>query len=484
MSNQKTGGSSNAKGRPRRTRWGQSAAGALASAALTLTGVAGSVAVAASSPPSVPTTTPPASPAVPTVSPSITTGQDPKALLAKALALLDAETQAPAAQPTISSLRSNVTADAVAAAQAQTAAAAADTRSVSAAAASDTERANASSLQTALRQATLSLYMSGSSIAFPTAGLTGGDEMNAAVVGAQIALSPKGILAAHQRAVATALAAANQAQAAQSAAHDASVKVDQAMAASSAQGGQFQSQVATLPPPAASALTAEQAVLSQQAGQTLRTTNALQFTPTAPLPPPVATTAVALNWIFSELGKTYVYGATGPDTFDCSGLTQFVWNKAGVTTPRVAADQDAWSVPVPLSELKPGDLVFYGTTDIHHEGMYIGGGLMINAPHTGDVVRVSPVFYADLAGFGRAHGPDVPVPSHAIPTPATPATPAVVSTAGTVPSQAVPPPGAPAVIGPPTTAGPTMTTSVPTTSTTIPSRTTTTRSSSSTSVSH
>ncbi len=471
MSRQKTGGSSNAKGRPRRTRWGQSAAGVLASAALTLTGVAGSVAVAASSPPSVPTTTPPASPAVPTVSPSITAGQDPKALLAKALALLDAETQSPAAQPTISSLRSNVTADAVTAAQAQ------------AAAAADTERTNASSLQTALRQATVSLYMSGSSLAFPMASLSG-DEMNAAVVGAQIALSPKGILAAHQRAVATAQAAANQAQAAESAAHAAAVKVDHAMAASSAQGGQFQSQLATLPPPAASALTAEQAVLSHQAGQTLRTTNALQFTPTAPLPPPVATTAVALNWIFSELGKTYVYGATGPDTFDCSGLTQFVWNKAGVTTPRVAADQDAWSVPVPLSELKPGDLVFYGTTDIHHEGMYIGGGLMINAPHTGDVVRISPVFYADLAGFGRTHAPGVPVPSHAIPTPATPVTPAVVSTAGTVPSQAVPPPGAPVVIGPPPPAGPTTTTSVPTTSTTIPSTTTTTRPSPSTSVPH
>ncbi|MDQ2725489.1 MAG: NlpC/P60 family protein, partial [Actinomycetota bacterium] len=138
----------------------------------------------------------------------------------------------------------------------------------------------------------------------------------------------------------------------------------------------------------------------------------MQFTPQAPLPAPVVTSTVALTWLFSELGKTYVYGATGPTTFDCSGLTQFVWNKAGVSIPRVAIDQDNYAVPVPLSDVRPGDLVFFGA-DVHHVGMYIGDGLMINAPHTGDVVRVSSIWWSDLVGFGRVHTPGTPVPSRA-----------------------------------------------------------------------
>ncbi len=130
----------------------------------------------------------------------------------------------------------------------------------------------------------------------------------------------------------------------------------------------------------------------------------------------MSTTSVALAWAFSELGKPYVWAATGPNSFDCSGLTQFVWRKAGVAIPRVAADQYSWTVPVPLSQLLPGDLVFFGTTDIHHVGIYIGDGLMINAPHTGDVVRVSSIWWSDLAGFGRVHASGVPVPQHMPPS--------------------------------------------------------------------
>ena len=136
-----------------------------------------------------------------------------------------------------------------------------------------------------------------------------------------------------------------------------------------------------------------------------------------------------------------MWGATGPNSFDCSGLTQFVWGKAGVSIPRVAADQDAWTIPVPLSQLLPGDLVFFGKTDIHHVGIYIGDGLMINAPHTGDVVRVSSIWWSDLAGFGRVHAAGVPVPSHQVPTIGDPATAVVVAKAGPVPSQTKPPAG-------------------------------------------
>jgi hypothetical protein len=148
-----------------------------------------------------------------------------------------------------------------------------------------------------------------------------------------------------------------------------------------------------------------------------------------------------LTWAFGELGKPYVWAATGPNTFDCSGLTQFVWRQAGVAIPRVAAAQDSWSIPVPLSQLIPGDLVFFGRTDVHHVGIYIGDGLMINAPHTGDVVRVSSIWWSDLAGFGRVHAAGTPVPLHQPPTTKQPATPVVVPTAGAVPSQTKPPPG-------------------------------------------
>ena len=155
----------------------------------------------------------------------------------------------------------------------------------------------------------------------------------------------------------------------------------------------------------------------------------------------MSTTPVALSWAFAELGKTYVWGATGPNTFDCSGLTQYVWREAGVSIPRVAAAQDAWTIPVPLSRLLPGDLVFYGETDIHHVGIYIGDGLMINAPHTGTVVQVSSIWWSDLAGFGRVHAPGTPFPLHQPPSIAKPATRVVVATPGPVPSQRKAPPG-------------------------------------------
>jgi peptidoglycan DL-endopeptidase CwlO len=202
----------------------------------------------------------------------------------------------------------------------------------------------------------------------------------------------------------------------------------------------------------------------------------LQFTPAKPLPAPVATTPTALTWAFSELGKPYVWGGTGPNSFDCSGLTQFVWRQAGVSIPRVAADQDSWAIPVPLSELLPGDLVFYGRTDIHHVGIYIGAGLMINAPHTGDVVRVSSIWWSDLAGFGRVHAAGTPVPMHPAPTIDKPVVPSVIPTAGPVPSQTQPPPGwkpkpgstTPIDLGPGSSGGETTTTvpatTLPTTS--------------------
>jgi cell wall-associated NlpC family hydrolase len=94
----------------------------------------------------------------------------------------------------------------------------------------------------------------------------------------------------------------------------------------------------------------------------------------------------AVSAAYAELGKPYVWGATGPDDFDCSGLTQHVWAAAGVALPRTSEEQAEIGTEVPVSEIEPGDLVVYfsGRT---HVGLYVGEGLVIHAPRPGSVVQ-------------------------------------------------------------------------------------------------
>ena len=97
-----------------------------------------------------------------------------------------------------------------------------------------------------------------------------------------------------------------------------------------------------------------------------------------------------LNEAARYLGTPYVWGGTSPSGFDCSGFTQYVFkNAAGVSLPRTTYDQINVGTPVAYSDLQPGDLVFPHTG---HVGIYIGGGQMIHAPSTGDVVKVSSVY--------------------------------------------------------------------------------------------
>lgn len=97
-----------------------------------------------------------------------------------------------------------------------------------------------------------------------------------------------------------------------------------------------------------------------------------------------------INELYKHLGKKYVYGASGPNTFDCSGLTSYVYRvAAGINIGRTTYDQLNVGRPVSQSELQPGDLVFPHSS---HVGIYIGGGMMIHAPQTGDVVKVAPVY--------------------------------------------------------------------------------------------
>ena len=108
----------------------------------------------------------------------------------------------------------------------------------------------------------------------------------------------------------------------------------------------------------------------------------------------------AAAWALAQVGRPYRWGATGPDAFDCSGLVLRAWQAAGVDLPRVAADQYRVAGHVPVAEAGPGDLVFFSPdpadpASIEHVGIVVGPGIMVDAPHTGAVVRVTP-FYTGL----------------------------------------------------------------------------------------
>ena len=96
----------------------------------------------------------------------------------------------------------------------------------------------------------------------------------------------------------------------------------------------------------------------------------------------------AVAYAYAQLGKPYVWGATGPDSFDCSGLMYAAWQSAGVTLPRTTYDEWASLPHIPLSDVQPGDLILYNGES--HVAMYVGGGYIIDAPHTGAVVEKLP----------------------------------------------------------------------------------------------
>jgi peptidoglycan DL-endopeptidase CwlO len=111
---------------------------------------------------------------------------------------------------------------------------------------------------------------------------------------------------------------------------------------------------------------------------------------------------VALAFAESQIGKPYQWGGAGPATYDCSGLVMVAWGKAGVSMPHSAQDQYDMTARVPLADLQPGDLVFFGTpTDVYHVGMYVGGGDMVDAPETGQDVMVQPIYELNLLAGGR-----------------------------------------------------------------------------------
>ncbi|MEE4490915.1 C40 family peptidase [Streptomyces sp. BE230] len=115
---------------------------------------------------------------------------------------------------------------------------------------------------------------------------------------------------------------------------------------------------------------------------------------------PNARAAEAVAFAYTALGKPYVWGATGPSSFDCSGLTQAAYRSAGVSLPRTTYTQIDAGRRVSRSELAPGDLVFF-YSGISHVGLYIGNGQMIHAPRPGAPVRIAPIDQMPFAGATR-----------------------------------------------------------------------------------
>jgi cell wall-associated NlpC family hydrolase len=101
------------------------------------------------------------------------------------------------------------------------------------------------------------------------------------------------------------------------------------------------------------------------------------------------------------IGKPYVFGSEGPGSYDCSGLTKAAWASVGVHLDHYTKDQWNEGEPVSRDQLQPGDLVFYYPGSLHHVAIYIGGGMVVHAPHTGDHVRMATIERGPIAGYRR-----------------------------------------------------------------------------------
>jgi peptidoglycan DL-endopeptidase CwlO len=123
--------------------------------------------------------------------------------------------------------------------------------------------------------------------------------------------------------------------------------------------------------------------------------------PAASVPAPASTAGIATGAAQGQLGVPYKFAASSPGVaFDCSGLTKYAWGKAGVYLPHQSAAQYASTPHVPKDQAQPGDLIFY-YSPIGHVALYLGGGMMVHAPATGDVVKIVAVNWAKVVGVSR-----------------------------------------------------------------------------------
>ncbi|MEU6851427.1 NlpC/P60 family protein [Actinacidiphila alni] len=152
----------------------------------------------------------------------------------------------------------------------------------------------------------------------------------------------------------------------------------------------------------AAAIAAKEKAAAEAAAKAAEQKKAAGTTPSTPSTPGTSSSKAdqAIAFARKQLGKPYVWGATGPTSYDCSGLTQAAWKAAGVDLPRTTWDQVNVGTRVSESNLQPGDLIFF-YSDISHVGLYIGNGEMIHAPHTGTVVKIAPITEMPFYGAVR-----------------------------------------------------------------------------------
>ncbi|MEU0137150.1 NlpC/P60 family protein [Streptomyces sp. NPDC006296] len=147
-------------------------------------------------------------------------------------------------------------------------------------------------------------------------------------------------------------------------------------------------------------LTADRRAAYERSADAAHGGGAGQSVPRGSVAAPNARAGQAVDFAYGALGKPYVWGATGPSSFDCSGLTQAAWRAAGISLPRTTYTQINAGRRVSRSELAPGDLVFF-YPGVTHVGLYIGGGQMIHAPRPGAPVRIARVSDMPFAGATR-----------------------------------------------------------------------------------
>jgi len=165
----------------------------------------------------------------------------------------------------------------------------------------------------------------------------------------------------------------------------------------------------TTPPPTSTSSSSTSSSSTTRPPTTSSTTaSSSSTTPTSSTttPPPASGAAAAIAYAQAQIGKPYEWGADGPDTFDCSGLTMMAWRQAGVYLSHYTGAQYAETARVPIDQLQPGDLVFYGPSGetSTHVGLYVGSGQMIEAPYTGAYVRYASIYRSDLVPYGGRPG--------------------------------------------------------------------------------
>jgi cell wall-associated NlpC family hydrolase len=136
----------------------------------------------------------------------------------------------------------------------------------------------------------------------------------------------------------------------------------------------------------------------QQAAAT-RASSGQSLTTIAAAPAPTAAAQVAVNTALAQVGDPYVWGASGPNAFDCSGLTQYAYSAAGISLPHSSSAQSRMGAPVSRDQLQPGDLIFF-YSPVSHVAMYIGNGQMVHASTSGQPVKVVSV--DSMPGYNSA----------------------------------------------------------------------------------